>query len=377
MKLLSLFLVCGSVWSLSVPDSVIYSRAMGAETRIAQRQGGNGIEVPAMLWKRAPKLDRLTTTTIVVGVIGGVAMVGALFLGIVLVVRKQRERQKRRDALQSSPKPGQDIVHFQTKSTVAPIPDGFAPQSKERPYYAYQHLPAPASPPQPERRLPDNMESAWFVDKADAKLGGQSQRAKTPPVRRTPSRQTSRQDMNAIPEGISRGETTSSHARRSESDSRPSGTKSRTRIIPPPLLPPTHESERPPSPIVFRQPNGDRNQAPIVVPQTPLVVSPGARKSSLPSAPGPTIVIPPPPPAGRHVTSVSEDSRPVSRFSISPVSRSFPRLTLTGTSPPSSRSSQAGSRHTRRYGFGGSFSSLVHLRSDTTFPDVPTDVAAT
>ncbi|KAJ7667084.1 hypothetical protein B0H17DRAFT_258575 [Mycena rosella] len=362
-----MFLACGSVLGLR-SDSLSYSRTMVSEDQMAQPYAGKGAESATMLWRRAPQLNRLTTTTIVVGVIGGGAMVGALFLGILLVIRKQRERRKGRDAIQSSTVIGQNTAHFPANNSMAPMPDAFAPQSKERPYYVYQHLPAPVSPLNPEPlqleppRRADNMESAWFMD--DSRQGEQTLRQNNPP-QPAASRKVSREP--SIPEEISTTRPrTTSQTRRSESDSRPGRPLPRPspRNLPPPLPQPNHEPERPHSPTVLRQPEES---------QTPVIVSPRARQSSLPRIPRPTLVIPPPT-AGRHVVSASEDIHPVSRFSISPVSRSFPsRLTLTGSPPSRNRSSRA--RHTRLQGFG-SLSSLVHLRSDATIPDVPTDVAA-
>lgn len=286
-------------------------------------------------------------------------MIATLFLGILLLIRRRRYRQS--GLAQSSTK-----THFPTGSNPAPS-DGLSPETKERPYYAYQHFPSALPiPPQAALRV-QNMESAWFTDKAGEKA--QSRRAMSPPGQQTVRRKTSRQRVDAEQKPSISVETFPTPApatalplaRKSESDSAPveSTSKSGKRIRPPPLLQsPAHDPERPPSPIIFRQP-----EIPMVT------LSPRPRGSSLPRGDPPALAIPPPSAtSNRHVTSVSEDIRAVSRFSVSPVAPSFPsRLTR---SPPSSHR-RSRSRHTRLHGIG-SLSSLVHLRSDTT-PDVPTD----
>ncbi|KAJ6579565.1 hypothetical protein DFH09DRAFT_1310221 [Mycena vulgaris] len=418
MNLFSLFFFCGSVLSLSVhTESLSHLREMGVlEGPMVQRNARKGKETMAVLWRRAPHLNRLTTTTIVVGVIGGVAMIGVFFLGILLVIRKQRERRKLRDVIQQST-PNFGMVRFPTADNTTPMPDSFAPQSKERPYYAYQHLPGFPSAPQPARSQGGSTESAWFMDAADDPRNVQPRRAKTPSVRRTPSTPGSRQKVDAEKQSTTQ-------ARRSESDSTPpSGPlpKPRPRNLPPPLPQPTHQPARPSSPILFRQPEDAvvkqsttqartrsesdstppsgplpkprprnlppplpqpthqpaRPPSPILFrqPEDAVMMAPRPRQSSLPRPSRPNVIIPVPPVASRrHVTSASEDTGLASRFSISPVARSFPSR-LTGSSPPSSNRSSRG-RHTRINGLGGSLSGLVHLRSDSTAPDVPTDVTS-
>jgi hypothetical protein len=394
-----------------------------------------------ILWRRTTRLDRSTITVITVGVIGGVAMVAALFFGILLVLQKRRERQKLRNLAS-----GKNILQFpsRTNPALVPVPDSFSPPSKERPY-AYQNVP-PSSPPKPEPRTLDNVESAWFLNEGNGYA--EPQRARTPPGRHTlprktsrqrleagqnpsipaddstttrapsrktsrqniaaeqdlsipaessqttraPSRKPSRQKIDAEPESFpaenstTRAPSRKTSRQRIDADQNPSilaersmtrppatflpqaasesmldgpAWKSGSRPIPSSLSQPTQEPEHPPSPILFRQP----------AKPDPVTLLPRPRGSSL-HGPRPTDIItaPPIPGVGRHVNSVSEDSRAVSRFSISPVARSFPsRLTFTGNSPPNR---SASTRRTRRQGFG-SLSGLMHLRSDAT-PDVPT-----
>ncbi|KAJ7165583.1 hypothetical protein C8R43DRAFT_986917 [Mycena crocata] len=426
-SLLSCLSLCATVFGLSLhggSDFLLFSHAVAAsDDSLAQMNTAIVPETTSILSRRAPKLNRLTTITIVVGVIGGVAMVGALFLGILLVIRKQRDRRRSQDLDLSATKT-QDMVRFPSNTNTAPIFDTSA-QTKERPYYVYQHLP-PRSPPQPEPRRLDDMQSGWFLDRAEP-VPNVPQMARTPPTLHTvssktshqkldteqnpimteetsitrpprqpissktsrqklgaeqnpimteepsitrpprqPSRKTSRQRLDAE-HPIATDETfitraptqTASRARRSESS---------TRELPPPAPQPTHEPERPPSPLVFRQPEG----------LSATAVIPRARGSSLPRGTRPIAILPvrAAPAAGRHGTSVSEDIRPSSRFSVSPVARSFPsRLALPGSSPPSTSSNRSSrSRHTRLHGIG-SLSSLVHLRTEAA-PDVPTDAIA-
>ncbi|KAJ7123194.1 hypothetical protein C8R44DRAFT_162577 [Mycena epipterygia] len=185
MKLFALFLICLSALcesglglsvhggaSLSYP----YIRVVPEEV-MARRNTGTGAEAASTtLSRRSPRLDRSTIITIIVGAIGGVAMVATLSLAILLLIRKQR--QKARGLAQSSTK-----AHFPTGSNPAP-PDALSPKTKERPYYGFQHFPsAPPSPPQAAPRV-DNMESVWFgTDKSGEKA--QSRRAMSPPGRQT------------------------------------------------------------------------------------------------------------------------------------------------------------------------------------------------
>lgn len=216
-------------------------------------------------------------------------MVFALLVGILLVIRKRRKRQKARGLAQSSTK-----AHLSTGSNPASL-DEISLESKERPHYAYPPS-TPPGPPQPAPRVDNRGKKA------------QSRRAMSPP-------------------GV------------------------------PPL--PAPDPERPLPPMIFRQP-----EVPMII------VSPRPRGSSLSHASRPALAIPPPA-WRRHLTSVSEDIRPVSRFSISPVSPSFP-YRLPGNSPPGVYGTSR-VRYTRLPGVG-SLSSLGLLRSETT-PDVPTDVS--
>ncbi|KAJ7886178.1 hypothetical protein B0H14DRAFT_2434240 [Mycena olivaceomarginata] len=425
--------------------------------------------------RRAPRLEHSTAISVGIGIVGGVAMVAALFLALLLVLRKRRKRQKLQVALNA----GKNIVQFPGGNNLAPVPNTFTSHSKEHPYtyqnlpprspsqpeprrlddaestspvpdtftpqskehpYAYQNLP-PRSPSQPEPRRLDNAESAWFMDDGSDELAQSpstlsQQRVDAaqspsvpannltirpsshqPDMENTPSGKPSRQ--NIIPGGDSAPTTIRPPSRKTShqefifarvfpaenpSTRAPSRKTSRQKIgldqnpsipvvssttrtsahSPPqagrpesisklgaPSLPPgpraTQQPERPPSPIVFRQ---------LVQPES-IAVVPRPRGSSLQgSRPNMIVTVPTP---GRHVTSVSEDiARPVSRFSISPVSRSFPSR-LTGSSPPSSNKFSSATRQHSRGGRFGSLSSLVHLRSDSAVPNVPnvpTDVTA-
>ncbi|KAJ7476958.1 hypothetical protein B0H11DRAFT_2031394 [Mycena galericulata] len=351
-SLILIFGLCGRVLGLGV-QNLGYAFS---EDPMAQGSPAEGVEAKLTnLWRRAPRLDnRLTTITIVVGVIGGTAMLAALFLALLLVLRRQRDR---RSAKQSSDT-AKTMVRFPSENKGAPLPTAFSPPYKERPYHPYQNVPF-QSPPQAEPRRLDNLESAWFLDNADA-LGKNipPRRAKTPPVT---SRQNMDGEQNATTYGDPTSKTTSSRGRRSEFDSTSGGptTKPVTRILPS-LPQPTYvyepEVERPPSPILFRQPE-----------QPSITVKPRPRGSSLTRGSRPPPIIPPA--ANRHVTSVSEDIRPeaVSRFSISPIARSFSHRL---NSPPGSNTNRASRRHTRFR----SLSTLVHLKSESAAPGLPTDV---
>ncbi|KAJ7721336.1 hypothetical protein DFH07DRAFT_857854 [Mycena maculata] len=449
-----------SVFGLSVPgvpgQLQAYSIASSHQDLMVQKHPGTDAEATtSTLWKRAAHPNRSTTITIVVGVIGGVALVAAVFLGILLFMRSQRDRQRARDSTSKA----HDIEFPAANQSPAAKPDTFPPQPKDRPYYASEHVPA-QSPPQVPRR-PDNMQSGWFLDTGNeipkTAPPETPERVKTPSVRPTVTRKTSRPRFDAeqnstIPENPAPA-TTSSRTRRSESDSTSPG-RSDTRNLPPSLPQLTHEPERPPSPVLFLQMENvpsvqrvktvpsrqtvtgktsrpifeaeqtsaipekatpattssrtrrsesestprvssdpptveilflpsfppSRPSSPILFrqPDQSITVSPRPRNASLPrSRPDP--IIPPLPAAVGHVTSVSEDIRPVSRFSVSPVARSFPsRLTLTsptGNSTPSSNRTSRGRRQTRLHGFG-SLPNLANFRSDAP-PDVPTDIRST
>lgn len=353
-----------------------------------------------MLWRRAPQIDRLTTITIAVGVIGGLAMVGALFLGIILFMRIRRESQQRRNALETA---SQDIVHFPTISTAPVTADSFAPQPEEKPY---QHSPPPprAPRPQPQRRQGDAMVSAWFADNEDDHMRTDQAEGTGTSRGRQRLGTTSRRDINVeqtprIPEATN--VLSIPRARGSEPESTPSGANSH---IPPslplstrrdvnveqppsipeatnvPKIPRARGSEpestpsgfnshiRPSLPLSPREPQ--RPPSPILFREAAIIVPPRARESSLHRKPPPTL----PAPAGHHVMSASEDYRAVSRFSISPVARSFPaRLTALGSSPLSPKSPPSASRsHHKGLHRFGSLPSLVHPRSESTSPDVPT-----
>ncbi|KAJ6544245.1 hypothetical protein B0H19DRAFT_298177 [Mycena capillaripes] len=400
-------------------------------------------------------------------------MVGALFLGILLLLRKRAERRKLRVLASRN-----NIVDFPSLDNPAPVPGTFPPKSKDRPY-VYQNVP-PSSPPEPTPRRLNDMESAWFLDEGD----GPTQRTKPSAGRQTisrtrqdiapelnssfpvenfttraPSTKTSRQRLDSeqkpsIPVESSAARTPSRKTSRQQLDSEqspgvpvesstsrtPSRKMSHQKLDPEPNIPRESSTTRTPSseqnpsgPVqgsMTRTPSrktsrrnldSDHNSSvprakatsPQQAPRSESVFSGQVSKYSAPRAdqlqpaqepdpaPSPILfrqpqkpdsvtVIPRPrgsslrgpqpdnipavPPVARHVISVSEDIRPVSRFSISPVAQSFPsRLTLSGHSPSSSTRSPSG-RHSRRRGFG-SLSGLMHLRSDVA-PDVPTDVSS-
>ncbi|KAJ7124463.1 hypothetical protein C8R44DRAFT_148458 [Mycena epipterygia] len=283
------------------------------EDVVTQRNTGIGAEaVSPTLWRRALRLDSSSIVSIFVGAIGGVAMVIALFVGILLVIRNRRDRQKARGLAQSSTK---------------------------------AHFPTGPKPPQPAPRV-NNMESAWFLDNAGK--NARSRKAMSP---LGVSSKTSRQRVDVEGKPV---DTSPTPAPATTLPLVPGPEPDSTAVVStskslPPL--PDDDPERLLSPTTFRQP-----EAPMII------VSPRPRGSSLAHASRPTLAIPLPA-WRRHLSSVSEDIRPVSRFSISPVSPSF----------PSGSHGTSRARHTRLPGVG-SLSSLGLLRSATT-PDVPTDVS--
>ncbi|KAJ7031153.1 hypothetical protein C8F04DRAFT_1111736 [Mycena alexandri] len=338
--------LCETVAALSVHTDSLFSSPVRGVALDDGRQGKMGLDLQpsTILLKRTAQLDRSITISIIVGVVGGVAMVVALILGLVLVLRKRRERQKIRDLARSAAK---SPLQFTSPDNPLPAPaDTLVPASKEHPY-AYQHVPL-VSPPDPESRRFTNLQSAWFLDEEERRRSAQTMTSGVASVgeetvaigtfgpKNEQSYSTNSKPPPPDPTSIPhRSESLLVHGR----------TKSSTQTLPSPLLQPIHESQP-----GTGQPSG--------------FVSPRPRGSSLGgSRPHP---IKPPPAAGRHLASVSEDIRPVSRFSVSPVARSFPsRLTLS----PTSRSSP--SRHTRLRGIG-SLSSLV--KSPTSDVDNATHV---
>ncbi|KAF7331047.1 hypothetical protein MVEN_02445000 [Mycena venus] len=181
MTLLPLSLIlfpglCASAAGLSVRRDVM-SFPVASDDLISQERSSE--PASTILWRRTARLDRSTTIAVVVGTIGGVAMIATLFLGLLLVLRKRRERQK----LQILASDQKDIVQF--PDFLASVPGPFAPHSKERPY-AYQNVP-PRSPPQSHTLSLDNAESAWFV--------GEPTYSRKSPGRQPISRKTSLQEL--------------------------------------------------------------------------------------------------------------------------------------------------------------------------------------
>ncbi|KAJ7775731.1 hypothetical protein DFH07DRAFT_799569 [Mycena maculata] len=224
----------GSVFGLIVPGRLrAYSIASSHQDLMVQKNPGTDVETTtSTLQKGAAHPNRLTAVTIVIGVIGAIALVAAVSFGILLFMRRQRDQQRAHDSTSRA-----HNIEFPA-ATQSPVP----PQSKYRPYYAHEHLLA-HSPPQAPLRL-DDMQSGWFLDKVKT------------PIRPTIARKTSRPRFDAepnstIPESPA-STTNSSRARRSESESTPRG-RSVTRSLPPSLPRPAHESERSPSPALFRR----------------------------------------------------------------------------------------------------------------------------
>ncbi|KAJ7755179.1 hypothetical protein B0H16DRAFT_1541330 [Mycena metata] len=337
---LAVFLcLCETVAALSVDTDPLFSLPVRGAWKEGRQPGNIGwdLEAPSTtLSKRAAVLDRSLTISIIVGVIGGVAMVVALILGLLLVLRKQRERQRIRDLARSAVK-GPPPLFPSTVIPLSPPAETFAPASKEHPY-AYQHLP-PASPDPVESRRPTNLQSAWFLDEEESKRNEQTVTSGVAFIGEgtvviEPSGPKNAQSYSATNSKPFPPDPTSVQIP-NRSESLHGRTKSSTRTLPPPVLQPIHES----------QPPGQPSSG---------VISPRPRGSSLGTGSRP-LPIQPPPAAGLHLASVSEDIRPVSRFSMSPVARSFPsRLAF---SPTSSRSSSS-RRHTRVPGIG-SLSTLV------------------
>ncbi|KAJ7174445.1 hypothetical protein C8R46DRAFT_1189247 [Mycena filopes] len=362
------------------------------------------------LSRRGGSFNRSITTSIIVGVIGAVAMTAALILGLLLILQKRRKRRKIRDLARSG---ANNVMQFPSTDNPLPTPDTFTSPAKERPY-AYQHLP----PPSPEARRPTNLESAWFLDDEERRRSAQTlasmtpvgeeplpsreisspgiaQNAPIPPLNPTlvplrskslsgiPKTRTqtvppplpvpqSPPDPRPLPSVTPVGREVSGPKNiaqnppipppnptpiPSRSKSLPSNPKMRTQTVPPPLPAPQSPPDPPPT-LPFR---------PAALPAS-AVVSPRPRGSSLRGSrpnPTPTPIRPVPLAAGpgRHITSISEDIRPGSRFSISPVARSFPYTYTSRLVLSRAPSSTGSTRHTRLPGIG-SLSSLAHLKSD-------------
>ncbi|KAJ6615544.1 hypothetical protein B0H10DRAFT_65530 [Mycena sp. CBHHK59/15] len=287
-------------------------------------------------------------------------MVAALILGILLVVRKKRDRAREegRDRGERDIRP-HDFPYDKAGSEPSRLPRSEVDlQSKDR-SYAYQHFSPPENPPQPPRSV-DNLESAWFMGEGDDKQGTQTQIAKTSFDRKKIVKKTSspkvdaeKKSANGAGSSVAYNPKNSSHTMVA-SDGQ-SSIPAKIRELPRlPVTMPTRETEHSTSPIVFREP----------FPPTPSII-PRPRKSSLPILPAPPV-----PPKNRHFNSASEDIRPTSRFSISPIARSFPsRLALPGSSSPTTARAPR-SRHTRLHGFG-SLPSLVHFGSSDLTQDAP------
>ncbi|KAF8173815.1 hypothetical protein K438DRAFT_1980690 [Mycena galopus ATCC 62051] len=372
---------------------------------------GKSLEVISrILSKRTAQLGHLTAITIIIGVVGGVAMVAALFLGILLVLRNRRKRRN------VGVNPTKNEIRFPSGDD--PVP--FTPPSEEQPY-TYQNLP-PRSPSQPESYPLDDMKSVWFMDEengrpqsqkvpgkrtASKKSGqkfdspqsssvpGESSTISFPPSEarreiildgnlglsgkssgtRTPSRKTSRQEIVPAENLMTRTPSKNPLPRKGAFEKNLSvsveNSATRAAVIKPlpvgvsasePTLAGVEASPRvralPPVPQAARKPPKTPS-SPIIFRQLPPPESiiPRPRGSSLHgSRPNMIITVP-----------ISEDVPPISRFSVSPVSRSFPsRLTLTGNSPSSSNKSSSPTSHNlSRPNKFGSLSNLVHSRSDS------------
>ncbi|KAF7354661.1 hypothetical protein MSAN_01379800 [Mycena sanguinolenta] len=320
-------------------------------------------EASTALWRRRIGLKHLTTITISIGVIGSVAMVAALLLGLWLLVRMRR---RRRD---TSSHPAKSDVGLNT------FP------SKERPY--------PRNPQSDLRRLDVELDSEQSpvensirspsnpISRPKTVLDGNRGGSSTTPA---PSRKLSRQKM--IPGGTIPPSELSRSPRQINTFEQntsiptapiPAFTQPPSQVEPtpgtpaskpsvrrlPPIPQPPQAPKRSPSPTIIR---------PLPQPQPDSII-PRPRGSSLPgSRPRPNITVDVPPPT-HHVTSASEDSAgPSSRFSVSPVSRSFSsRLPFAGSSPPSSKkfSSTTPTLLSQANRFG-SLPNLVPLKSDNT-----------
>ncbi|KAF7362966.1 hypothetical protein MVEN_00648200 [Mycena venus] len=322
--------------------------------------------VSTILWRRTARLDRSTTIAVSVGTIGGVAIIAAIFLGLLLVLRIRRDRRK----LASD----QKVVYFPD------FLDNPASYSKERPY-ASENVP-PRSSSQFRALSLDNAKSAWFIEEGERAFtwnphGRQPTSRETslqelippsPAATHTPSRTALRQeiipDRNPSPAGIPVENSTiqtptAIQPRTPRSASEVTFAFQASQGLPPSPRPirspkPEPEPESPPSFIVSHQ-----------LPQPESVILRPRRSSLRGSRPNWIITVPSP---GHHVTSASDDiMRPVSRFNISPVGRSFPSR----RTPSSARMA---TRYVRRPGGFDSPSKLANLQLNDATPDVPSDI---
>ncbi|KAJ7240001.1 hypothetical protein C8J57DRAFT_1245507, partial [Mycena rebaudengoi] len=216
--------------------------------------------VVKLLQTRTLPASRLTTIAIVVGVIGGVAMVAAISLVILLLARKRRDRRQGGDLVDSAlTSPAQDMLHFprdnslkHTRPLMPPAPD---PVEHKRHPYVYQHLSTPPSP-MPLRATTEASESAWFMGNGDDEidsprkissdyaLDGKTARKKT-------SRQKLDPGLNPSPNPTPRDNgvpvpsvtTVSSQTRSTESGRSPKASSPSTmRALPPPPPMPLRDS---------------------------------------------------------------------------------------------------------------------------------------
>ncbi|KAK7053778.1 hypothetical protein R3P38DRAFT_3171115 [Favolaschia claudopus] len=362
-----------------------------------------------VLGRRDLSPHQIAVLTISIGTVGGIAMVATLVLGLLLIWRRRRDRQKVRELAIDLPSPN---------GPPEPIPVHSKEQS-----YAYENVPtlSPSLPPEPRRF--EDAESAWFIDERD-QLGqlplansrfripknASSPRMKPEPVSNIPS-----QNLQL---GQPSSEAATAPSNAAQSSMRPSGGyEGRQEIVREkrlPEVPVEYSTTWSPQghPYVVKERNVDILTAPnfslpststpgshlASTPERHAVVSPPRIPQELSRSHSPAVLRQPEPPevvtivprprgsslqqgsrreaavtmpaSGRHVISVSEDiSRPSSRFSISPVAQSFgSRLAFSGSPSSSTRPP----RHNRF----GSLSGFVHFRSHSSSPDVPVDVVA-
>ncbi|KAJ7618439.1 hypothetical protein FB45DRAFT_931660 [Roridomyces roridus] len=379
-SLLVFFTLCARTSGMSVPGP--------SEEHLAWRLS---VKEAKSLWRRAPQAKNLLTITLIVGIVGATALVAALILGILLLVRRRRDRRQKRV---SNPAFANRRIRL-PESTVPTVSES-SPHFKEQPFPATPESPRrppPADPlqldrvepladtkpaerqfkvsrKQPPTPLPtelgrDVADSAWFSDSASdiRRLEGTITRKspRSQPIPVTESLPVTPADTVSSP-SQTRG------SRRTPSESKSRGTLSKSSVDR--TLP--HSTTRghrandsgvqPPSPV--RDPDELVSRSP---PLTPL-----PRTSTRPK-----LVLPPEPvPAHTRdvptTTSLLLQTPPLgvsSRFSVSPVSNSFGSRINSPGSPSSTK------RHTRLF---GSFSGRDRTRRGEGkvpgVPDVPTDV---
>ncbi|KAJ7062860.1 hypothetical protein C8F01DRAFT_1230428 [Mycena amicta] len=364
----------GVVFALSPPPTVAES---AHEAKLREEAA-----TPVILSRRAPQMDHSTLIAIIVGVVGGVAMLATLFLLIRLCVRRQSERNRRRSAEDFQYQYGQASVASPNtpagtfKITQAPSNEFYEPSSSDN----LASLPRNKS----TRRVTAD-QSLWFPEKsgpAEPEARPVTQNYSLPrrtdstvssiipaPVSRTLERKSSMQQLLEA-SGIYEDQPPLPTARPSPSSS-PSpispelsaalaSRAARLRAASPPraatrtIARQKSEPDLRPSPRpVLHLEAQSSSQVNMLIPRP--------RESSLsPEQHSSRVAITPVRRQTRHYISASEDpgaalGRPQSRFSISPVARSFPSMTmnmlgLRGQGEETITTSTGGRRHNPKSG---------------------------